>query len=337
VRLQLAARPAEGHSIRSTLLAAAKKFSTAGAADEEDVGVVSGDARYDLRLGSRPVLLGARVSYYDAFERDTIVTTEVQPGMFVEENVDGDFRTGDAAVLVTLLGENEQRILASAGGRFFHYKPDRRFDSYGELAALAYTRTLHVAEPDAEEPRTLDLVLQYAAQRRRFDQASYANVCPDYRGADDPELCILPTPFARIDLFHSAAAEVLYSGSRLWGARYELHVNDSTSFGESLVRHRLELSGTGELFGDLFLTARVVLQLNQFLDPALREGDTGTFITIEDESKNAFFLHVTRDLSEAWTLEARYALYANAFSESDIDYRRHTVYAGVIYGFQTAP
>jgi hypothetical protein len=316
--------------------AALKKFSPGNGADEEDVGVVSGDARWDVRLGERPFVLGARASYYDAFENDTIVEVVTENGVMLE-NVDSDFRTGDAALLLTLLGEGEHRIVASGGLRFFQYKPDRHFDFAGEFASLAYAHSVALSDPAEEEPRSLDLSVQYAMQRRDYDSSSYTNVCADYEHAPDPTLCLLVTPFARIDFFHAGVVEVLYSGERLYGARYELHVNDSTSFGESLVRHRIELSGTSELFADLYLTARVLLQLNQFLDPALREGDTGTFITIEDESRNALFLHLTRDLGKAWTVEARYAFYANAFSEQDVAYRRHTAYAGLIYGFQTGP
>ena len=80
--------------------------------------------------------------------------------------------------------------------------------------------------------------------------------------------------------------------------------------------------------------AKLVLVVNQFLDALLLTGDVGTFITIEDEARNAAILHLTRDLSSRLTVEARYAFYANPFARASLEYRRHTLYLGLVYTFR---
>lgn len=117
-----------------------------------------------------------------------------------------------------------------------------------------------------------------------------------------------------------------------------MQVNDSNSFGQSLVRHRIDATATSELFAEIYLNLRLVLQLNQFSDGLLLGGDVGTFTTVEDETRNSVIVHVTREVGEAWTLEGRYAFYANPFAtESSISYTRHTVYLGAVYTFRSAP
>jgi hypothetical protein len=141
----------------------------------------------------------------------------------------------------------------------------------------------------------------------------------------------------RVDLFHAAAAVVTYTSERLLSARYELQLNDSNSYGQSLLRHRVEVGLTTETWADIFLTAKVVVHVNRSLDSILLSGDIGTFLTIEDESRNGLILHLTRELTPAWTIEARVAFYANAFAESDVDYRRNTFYLGGVWTLTREP
>jgi hypothetical protein len=163
---------------------------------------------------------------------------------------------------------------------------------------------------------------------RDYGGRALANLCRD----DEPiaPACLLVTEMTRSDLFHDLGAEVAYTGAFIASLRYGLHLDDSNSFGQSLVRHRVELSGTIELFLDVFLNAKVVLIVNRFLDALLLAGDVGTFITIEDEARNGLILHATRDLGPRLTLEARYAFYTNPFAQAVLDYRRHTLYLGLV-------
>jgi hypothetical protein len=313
-RLGLSWRPSRGRSLKATLLAAARGYSS-GNASTENVAVLSGDLRWDARLAERPLAWGARVTYFDALEADT------QGGA-----ADHDFRTGDGSLSLTLVGDGDHRVSASAGYRLFEYKPQEAFSFQGEHAGLTWTKSFPVGGD--EDPGSVDLTAGYTVHRRRYEGTAITSVCPP--GMVQPT-CLLSTDIGREDLFHAASAEVTYTRTRIFGLRYELMVNSSNSFGQSLLRHRIDLGATTELFADIFLNVKLVLQLNQFLDPVLLSGDVGTFITIEDETRNTLVVHATRELTRGLDLEARYSVYANAFATEERTYRRHTVYLGLVF------
>ena len=307
------------HTLVLDAVAAARTFFAPAEASEEDVLVLSGDARYDVAVGPadgpRPLALGARLSYYDAIER---------PTSDAGRDLDHDFRTFAGAGAMTLLTDGGARVVATAGYRVFTYKPNRAFDFAGETAGLSFTHPFPLGKDDQD---SLEVTLSYAAARRRYQSAAIANVC-----ADDAALaatCLMTTDRLRSDLFHAAGIEASYLGSRIYTVRYQLHLNDSTSFGQSLLRNRLELAITSEVVWDIVVTAKAVLQWHHFLDPVLLSGDIGTFLTIEDESRNAFVLHAVREFGDL-TLEARYAFYANELG-GDLPFRRHTLYLGLVY------
>jgi hypothetical protein len=320
-RLDLSWRPATRRALALTTVAAAKKFldpSTPGAA-EEDVAVIALDGRFDAALASRPVALGVRLSYYDAFERTTAGGAD-----------DHDFRTGDAALALTLRGENEQRVSLVAGVRAFQYKPDSRYDFAGEHVQLLWKRTLSTdgAEDDVDEAATWSIAADAGVARRAYDDRARVNLCPP--GAPLNTGCLSSTDLTRVDVVYSGGIGLGYAGERLWAARYELQATLSNSFGQSLVRHRVELSGTSELGWSVFATARLVVQVNQFLDPLLLSRDIG-LLTIEDENRNSLSLHLTRDLGPHLAVEARATLATNEFATEELRYRRMTGYAGVVY------
>jgi hypothetical protein len=238
--------------------------------------------------------------------------------------LDHDFRTGAAAAALTLRSDDDHRLEVTAGGRFFEYKPDESFDFHGVLLGATLSRRLR------SEDATWELAygVSYTAAERAYRGQALASFCGDRPIVAS---CLLPTGIDRADLFHDLGLEVSYTRAFIASLRYGLQYNDSNSFGQSLVRHRVEVSGTAELFFDIVLNAKVVLVVNQFLDALLLAGDVGTFITVEDEARNGVILHATRDLGPAVTLEARYSFYANAFAQAALEYRRHTMYLGIVY------
>jgi hypothetical protein len=58
-------------------------------------------------------------------------------------------------------------------------------------------------------------------------------------------------------------------------------------------------------------------------------------LTGEDDTRNAFILHFTREVGAAWMLEARAAYFTDAFTPSSQAYRRGTIYLGAIYTFRS--
>jgi hypothetical protein len=311
-RLGLRARPGADGVLGLQAVAAAKAFVGADASTE-DVAMVAADARYDLALGD--LAPGLRLSYYDADD-------EGGSGLAV--------RTNDAAAALTL--RTDGPILgASAGYRYFAYKPDASFDFRGGHIGVTAAQRLRPGDATWR----LDATLAYSAGLRGYDAPALANVCAP--STQVTPSCLVATGFARSDLFHDAAIEVVYTGGVILGARYGLQLNDSNSFGQSLVRHRLELSVTADLVLGLVLTAKGVLQLDQYLDALLLGGDVGTFVSVEDEARNGVILHLTRELDDAWLVEARYAFYANAFASQAVAYQRQTAYLGVVYAWRSGP
>jgi len=323
IRFSLGWRPAPRRALQVSAVAAAKKFIGADSVEDEDVAVLTGEVRFDVRAAGKPIVWGARLSYYDAIERHNVVDADHGP--------DHDFRTGDAALSLTLLGESAQHVSLSAGLRAFQYKPDARYDFVGEHVQLDWRKTFEPAD-DSDEP-TWELGAWYGFTRRAYNDvaALHAYTCID----DQDHLvepCLVSTRADRIDLAHNAGAELTYTGERIYAARYEATATLSNSFGQSLVRHRLELSATSETVWSIFVTARAVVQVNQFLDPLLLTYNIGA-LTIEDENRNALILHATRDLGSGahWAIEARYSFYSNEFATQSLLFRRQTGYLGLVW------
>jgi hypothetical protein len=322
IRFSLGWRPAPRRVLSLSAVAAAKKFvgldGTGGAA-EEDVAVVALDGRFDAGLAGRPLALGVRVGYYDALERDTGTAGAG----------DHDFRTGHLTGVLVVRGDDDHRVTLSLGVRGFEYKPDARFDFFGEQAGLGWRKSFTSSGGDGvEDGASWDLGVEYGFARRVYDDEARVNGC-----APDAELeagCLVSSDLGRVDLVHSAAVELGYAGERLYGVRYELSATLSNSFGQSLVRHRLELTATTETWWSVFVTARLVVQVNQFLDPLLLSRDIGLY-TIEDENRNSLGLHATRDVGSSWAIEARLTLATNEFATEELRYRRATVYGGLVW------
>jgi hypothetical protein len=281
---------------------------------------VGADLRYDAALASRPIALGGRLAYYDAIERDG-----------PSGSADHDCRTADAQVVLTLRGEAGHRASASLGLRAFEYKPDARYDFAGEHLGLSWRKLWEGdgGDDSADDAGSLELSVDYELRRRAYDDTARVNGCAG--GSLDTD-CLAQSELPRVDLSHEAAVELVFTGARILGARYALTVNLSNSFGQSLVRHRVELSLTTETWLGVFLTAKAVVQVNQFLDPLLLDRDIG-LLTIEDENRNSLTMHFTRELGGSFVGEARYSFYSNEFATRELLFRRQTAYAGLLYRF----
>jgi len=309
VRYDISGRAGDAGRFAFDAVGAVKGFAGADASSE-DVGVAAADLRFDWLVGA--VVPGVRASYYEAFGADDNALA---------------LRTADAAGSLGLVA-GDLRVLATAGWRTFTYKPDGSFDFDGPHAGLSVGQRFH--SDDAS--RQLTWGVAYSAGVRRYSSPALANFCPP----DMPVApsCLAVTAQSRSDLFHDLAAELTYTSTFIVGLRLGLQINDSNSFAQSLVRGRGELSGTALLPGDFVVTAKLVLQVDAYVDGLLLGGDVGTFTTIEDEARNALILHITRDLTDNWTLEARLAAYQNAFAADAIAYSRQTAYLGLVYAFE---
>lgn len=321
-RGRLSWRPSSSSRLALQTFAGAKWF-TEDPARDENVVIAQVNARYDLALPSRRALVGVRFDNYQADGFDL-------GGGGIDTRT---FSSRDPALSVTLIGPGAHRFTGHAGVRWFRYNPDADFDWFGDHYGVDYSTNLW-SDDDAVEPTSLGVRAGYRLERRDYRGRAFANGCgPD----PEPEPgCFVPTARGRDDLYHAAYAEVSFAGERIYAARYELQVADSNSFGQSLVRHKWELSVTSELPWGLFATARGFIRYNVFLDPLLlaRDVQNQTFISIEDENRNGLVVHVARDFADSWTAEVRYSLYSNEFASRDVSFRRQTAYGGLVYRFE---
>jgi hypothetical protein len=318
LRLSLGWRPAPRTALRASAALAAKKYAGYDAVADEDVAVLASDVRLDRRLADRPLVLGLRGSYYDAFERDTDAD---QP--------EHDFRTGLGLLSLTLLGDDAQRVTLAVGWRAFAYKPDGRYDFAGEQVQLGWRRTFGVAEDDVAEDDTWEVAVDATFASRRYADVARVNGC-----APDAPLgagCLAATDRDRADLVSGGSVEVAWSGALLVSGRYDVTAILSNSFGQSLVRHRVEVAATVEAWWSIVATGRAVVQVNQFLDPLLLSRDIGALTIDGEENRNAVTLHLSRELGDHLTVEARGSLYANELATQELRFRRQTAYLGLVW------
>jgi hypothetical protein len=315
-RTEGAHRFGAGRLVSGRLVLAGKKFL--GEAGDEDLGVVTGELRGDLRPGDAPLALSLRLSYYDAIERDT--------GAALPEH---DFRTGDATLAVTLAGEGAHRVTLAAGVRAFAYKPDARYDFVGEHADLVWRGHWVSGDDDDDptaDPAMWDAEVQLGVARREYDAPVVLDLCPP---GQTEFACLGLGDRARVDLEPHAGVMFAYTGAVILEARYLAALVQSNSFGQSYLRHRVEASLTAELPLELLVTLRGVLQLTQFLDPLLLSRDVG-ILNLDEENRNVVSLRLARELGHGLTAEARVDVYRNEFATQELRFARETAYLGLL-------
>jgi hypothetical protein len=303
------------------------KLFTTESGQTENVAILAADGAYEWALPGRGAAFGVSGSYYDAIPYELTEPDALEyPGRH--------FRTGTGEASATLIGPGGHRVAALAGYRAFHYKPDTQLDWKGEHAGLIYQGTFWRGDPDQEDDAaSVDISAGYRVERRDYEGVARVGSCAD-PDSPDPN-CSASTTLERADLNHSLAAEAVYTGRRIYSARYELQINDSNSFGESLVRQRFKLGLTTELFRDLYLTGEATVLVHIYLDPlvVIRDEQALTYVSIDEENRNSLSLHLSRPVARHWSLEGRYAIYSNEFTNQELTFRRQTVYLGAVYRF----
>jgi len=280
----------------------------------EDVGVAGVDGRWDRAVGERRAAVGARASYYDVIA--------LGPGTGART-----FALAAADGMLLLVDDDGSRFAISAGGRDFRYKPDADFDWRGVALGARLTRTVW----SKHDETTVELALGYQLERRAFEGLAFTNGC----GPSEPvrPTCFVPTSEPRADLHHAASAEVTYTGELVATGAYHVAYNDSSSYGQSLVRHRLAASITAELPLRVYGTAGAALQVDQYLDPLVlaRDVSSQTFTSIDDENRSEVSIRLSRAVGRGFAAELRVATYADSLSSDDLRFRRTVMYGGLTW------
>src|SRR5690606_38683782 len=90
--------------------------------------------------------------------------------------------------------------------------------------------------------RSLELAAFAGVEARAYNDVALANACEDGEMPEDPKDCSAATSLARHDRYHRIGAELTWVGSVVAALGYTLSVTDTNSYGQSLVRHRVNLS-----------------------------------------------------------------------------------------------
>lgn len=285
---------------------------------DENVMLYVGESRWLHALGTRPLAAGIALIAADALA--------ITGGTGART-----FRNLGADALLALGSGEDRHLTLAVGGRDFSYKPSHAFDWHGPVAnarldvvlwqTSGKTKTLELAATFGFEART------YASNALALDSCP-PDMPPSYK-------CSSGTSLTRRDRYQHAGFKLDWVGEIAATLGYQLLVIDSNSYGQSLVRHRIIASGTIELADKLFGTATATLQIDQYPDGVLVEKDLQRqeLTNLEDENRSSLQVRIARELSAAWSLEARGAVWRDIGNTGTMSFRRELVYAGVIYTY----
>jgi hypothetical protein len=273
--------------------------------------------------------VGGLVSYYDASQLDV-----APPCLASGCNRHRDFRTGSVLARIGYFSD-EGEASVSGGWRGFQYKPDATFDFQGGQATVTTIARARVGA--AERTSEIDVLASYHLERRFFSALQVVNTCPP--GGPLGQSCYGPGPNTRDDWFHEGGVELTFVRNVLVAAGYGLQLNLSNSFGQSLLRHILSAKISFRLPWELYATIKGQLLITHYLDPVLLDlpVNSQTFVTIEDENRNALVLDLERPIRQSGlSIGARYSFYTNELGSTPVSFMRHVVYLGVSYKIGTS-
>ncbi len=288
-------------------------------AASENVALLTGELRYLRPLVKRPVSVGLGVIAADAQP----VSTEVGAR---------SFRNLGADALLALDGGDGKQLTLAAGARAFVYKADpmRQFDWTGPVASARLDLTLWQPSGSA---RSLELATYVAFEAREYDATALAEACPP--GASPIDDCSrgAGTSITRRDRVQRFGAELTWTSSIVAAAGYQLLVVDSNSYGQSLTRHRATISATRSLPWRWFGTALATLQIDRYPDGLRIKTDNQQreFTSLDDENRSSLQLRLARQIDDRWSFEIRAAIWRNLGGTPDAEFRRESIYGGLVY------
>ncbi len=287
-------------------------------ASTENVALFTGEARYLRPLEGRSVSLGAGVVAADAMP----LTDEIGARTF---------RNLGADALMVMDATESTHLSLGFGVRQFVYKENSEFDWDGVAATARLDSTLW--QPSGGT-RSVELAVTAGFELRDYDSVALANICEP--GADVNDGCSAATSRGRRDRLQRVGAEVTWVGRVVAAAGYQVTVIDSNSYGQSLVRHKATASATTTLWKGVYGTLLGQLQIDQYLDGLVIKTDTqrSEFTSLDDENRSSLQVRIGRPVSDAWSIEARGAIWRNIGGDvdaADVTFRRASIYVGAIY------
>lgn len=130
----------------------------------------------------------------------------------------------------------------------------------------------------------------------------------------------------REDTVVGASVGYSFRGPFAFGVGYGYLGQQSNSYGETVVRHRVSTSAGLRLPWELTAMGQVTLQLLAFPDGVYLSPDVP--LVFDDETQNSVSLKLARPLAPTLDVEARYAFYAGLLPTSALLYTRHVATVG---------
>lgn len=284
-------------------------------ASAENVALFAGDLRWLHPLSARPVSLGVAINAADAVP----ITDEIGARTF---------RNLGADALVVLDGGDDRHLTIGFGARDFVYKENHGFDWSGPAASARLDLALW--QPSGGT-RSLELAALLAFEARDYASSALTNICPP--GAPPSIDCSAGSSLRRRDRFQRAGLDVTWTGGFVATGGYQLTVINSNSYGQSFVRHKVSASVTTPLPHELYATVLAQLQLDQYLDGLVVKTDLqrSEFTSLDDENRSTLQVRLGRSLSDAWSIEARGAVWRDLGGQMDTAFRRSLLYVGAIF------
>ncbi len=280
----------------------------------ENIVLLTGDARWLHAVGQRPLSVGVALTAADALPISDAIGART-------------FRNLGADALLVLRDGDDRSLTLAAGGRDFTFKPNTEFNWTGPTATLRLDLVLW--QP-AARTKSLELSSILGIDLRSYRGVAFADACP-MDAPSDPS-CFAPTSLGRRDRYHRVGLELTWTGEIVVAGGYQLVVIDSNSFGQSLVRHRGQVSVTTALPFDVYASLLGIVQIDQFLDGLVVQTDPNQqqFTNLDDENRSSLQLRLGRPISSGWSVEGRAAIWRN-LGNSDNTFHRELVYGGLIY------
>jgi hypothetical protein len=270
----------------------------------DDVLVAQAGANGTLRVAGRTVL-GLAGSYYDAFQRGPIDRR--------------DFRSLAPTLRIEQGFARAAQITLGGGYRWFTFKPDDNFSFAGPTAFLTarqmFPGSLERGEADWEWTAGASL------EWRGFEGIACANESCTAESSPEPH---------RLDRFWISQIELTRTTTFLLGAGAALHLNQSNSRGEGLVRGVFHLRAVVPLPWELSLSSRADLAATHYWNSLLlaqvaQDPNAGApLVSVEDENRSTLRIELARPLARGFEIGARYVFYTSFPGSGSVDYRRQT-------------
>jgi hypothetical protein len=276
------------------------KWFVAPQARAENVLVAQVLARDTVRLGPR-IQLAPGVVYYDVYQRRA---TDLP-----------DFRSTTPSVRLDYAVTAALTASLALGYRWFTYKPDDAFSFTAPTAQLLVRHYLAGGLLDGGAD------WEWSAGGSIESRAFHGPACGATSCDDLPQA---PREHDRFWIFH---AEITRTGSWLLGSGAALHVNQSNSYGESLVRGLFHARAVVPLPWQWSLSLRAEMVATSYAQPVtFSQPVTGLpSASIDDESRST----VRAELARLWLgqveIGTRYVYYTSAPTSETVKFRRQTL------------